>query len=162
MPDPTASRGYRNNNPGNIDRGAPWQGLAKRSDMTGEQQDEERFAVFSHPKWGIRAIARVLITYQDKRRAPDGSRIDTIAEIVARWAPPIENNTRAYVEAVDLGHPKSAWDVLDMHRYEDIEPLVKGIIRHELGGQPYDQSTIDLGLLLAGIEKPLDAVEDAA
>lgn len=154
MKDVTEARGYRNNNPGNIDAGAPWQGLMPRDRMTPAQKREKRFAVFSEPKWGIRAIARVLITYQDKRKARNGSRIDTIAEIIERWAPSVENDTRAYIDAVDRAHPRGAWDVLNVHRYEDIEPLVKAIIRQELGTQPYSQATIDRGLLLAGIEKP--------
>ena len=53
-------RGIRNNNPGNIRRnGDPWQGLAK------EQNDRE-FFTFKSAVYGIRALARLLITYQDK------------------------------------------------------------------------------------------------
>lgn len=54
-------RGIRNNNPGNLEWGDPWQGL----DPDGQAQDK-RFVVFKDPAMGIRAIARTLITYQDK------------------------------------------------------------------------------------------------
>ncbi|HCQ3021998.1 TPA: hypothetical protein OHP99_004980, partial [Escherichia coli] len=63
-------RGIRNNNPGNLDKGSPWQGLAANP-------DEPRFCTFKDPVWGIRALAVTLITYHDKRRAKDGSSIDT-------------------------------------------------------------------------------------
>ena len=51
-------RGIRNNNPGNLDKGAPWQGLVNNS-------SEPRFCTFKDPVWGIRALAVTLITYHD-------------------------------------------------------------------------------------------------
>ena len=145
MADPKLSRGYRNNNPGNIDRGSPWQGLAKPAEMTPAQRAEKRFAGFVHPKWGIRAIARVLITYEDKHG------IDAIDGIIRRWAPKNENDTDAYIRAVDRMHPKARGTSLNMQDFADVEPLVKGIITHEIGGQPYPQAVIDEGLRLAGV-----------
>jgi hypothetical protein len=148
-------RGYRNNNPGNIEKGSNrWQGLSNI-------QKDPRFATFVHPVWGVRAIAVTLITYQDARRAKDGSRIDTIKDVIDRWAPSFENNVGAYVEHVDKVHPKTAADVLDFHQYEDLEPLVRGIIEHELGSSKkyglkewYPQRIIDTGLKLAGVVPP--------
>lgn len=64
-------RGIRNNNPGNLDNTNPWQGLVANP-------AEPRFATFKDPTWGVRALAVTLITYHDKRKAKDGSRIDTI------------------------------------------------------------------------------------
>src|SRR3546814_17442973 len=84
-------RVIRLNNPGNIEHGAPWEGLDPRN-------RDPRFCGFVSPEYGIRAIVRVLITYYDKRRARDGSRIDTVREIVERWAPAGENNTEAYAK----------------------------------------------------------------
>src|SRR3546814_18603564 len=86
-------RVIRLNNPGNIEHGAPWEGLDPRN-------RDPRFCGFVSPEYGIRAIVRVLITYYDKRRARDGSRIDTVREIVERWAPAGENNTEAYAKHV--------------------------------------------------------------
>jgi len=59
-------RGARLHNPGNIRhaRGVIWQGQA-------EGQPDSDFVAFKAPEWGIRAMCRVLITYQDKRRAED-------------------------------------------------------------------------------------------
>ena len=147
----TMPRGIRNKNPGNIERNATrWQGMA-------DQQADSRFITFVGPEWGIRAIARTIITYQDKRRARDGSRIDSVREIIDRWAPPNENNTTAYsrtvAAALGFGPDDESVDVYD---YGTMEKLVRAIIRHENGPGPYGgdwylQPVIDKGLALAGI-----------
>lgn len=144
------TRGLRNHNPGNIDRkpGVRWQG------QSADQSGDPRFVVFDHPKWGIRAIARVLITYQDKRRAADGSRIDTIREIVDRWAPPNENDTGAYAAHVSQLTRIGADDEIDVYDYATMRALVNAIIVHENGRNPYDADTLDAGLKLAGVEPP--------
>jgi hypothetical protein len=146
------SRGIRNNNPGNIRVGAKWQGLVAPEEMTPEQKAEKEFCVFKSAPWGIRAMARTLITYQDKRKAKDGSKIDTVHEVIARWAPPIENNTDAYADHVALKIGVSANDRIDVHSYEVMRPLIEAIILHENGEQPYTSAQIDKGLVLAGVE----------
>lgn len=147
-------RAVRNNNPGNIERGAPWQGLMPRDEMTDAQKKETRFCVFQSPKWGFRAMAITLITYYDKRKAKDGSRIDTIKEVIHRWAPPSENKTDAYIKAVDKAHPATASETIDLHEHADLAPLVKAIAIHECGGWFFDQKDLEAGLRLAGVEEP--------
>lgn len=149
---PKIPRGIANNNPGNIDYNpkVKWQNLD-------EPPTDGRFCRFKTPPDGIRALCRVLITYQDKRQAADGSRIDTVREIIERWAPPVENDTSAYVAAVrrslGLNGPEQDGEI-DVHQYECMKPLVKAIIRHENGQQPYTDAQIDKGLLMAGIKPP--------
>lgn len=145
-----ATRGIRNNNPGNIDRhvGVRWQGQAA------DQSGDRRFVVFDSPKWGIRAIARILITYQDARDAADGSKIDTIREIIARWAPPAENDTGAYATHVATLTRIGVDQTIDVYDYATMKALVAAIITHENGAQPYDDATLDAGLKLAGIDPP--------
>lgn len=155
------TRGIRNNNPGNIEIGAPWQGLMKPEDMTAEQLAEDRFCVFSSPAYGIRALARTIITYQDKRKAGDGSRIDTVREIVERWAPENENNTQAYAAHVRKVLGVRVGDVIDVHDYETMRGIVHGIIKHENGVQPYTDAQIDKGLALAGIEPPAQSLQSS-
>lgn len=146
-------RGIRNYNPGNLERnGTRWQGMAL------DQSGDSRFIVFSHPAWGIRAIARTLITYQDARRAKDGSRIDSVREVVERWAPAHENDTDAYAKqvakALGVGPDDETVDVYD---FATMRALVKAIVRHENGAGPlpgghwYGDSLIAEGLALAGI-----------
>ena len=88
MTSKTPPRGIRNNNPGNLRRtDDPWQGLA-------ETQTDTEFFVFQSPIYGIRALARTLIKYQDKHR------LCTIRQLIGRWAPNTENDTVAYIKAV--------------------------------------------------------------
>lgn len=150
-------RAVRNNNPGNIEKGpSKWQGLAKPEEMTPVQQAEKRFLVFKSPKYGFRAMAVTLITYQDsKHHAKDGSRIDTIREAIERWAPDFENNVEAYVKSVDKNHPKAADEEFDFHVYEDAFPLIKAMSRHECGSWMFKDADLKEGLRLAGVEAPL-------
>lgn len=150
-------RGIRNNNPGNIRLSSDkWQGLKRH-------QEDPAFFQFEAPEWGIRAVARVLITYQDKRRAGDGSRIDTVREIIERWAPRSENNTDAYVRHVRkvMGFdPSDTVPLPDVHQYEVMRSLVCAIIKHENAGYAYPDAVLDEGLRLAGVRaqpKPLTA-----
>lgn len=135
-------RGIRNHNPGNIRRSSdPWQGLAK-------DQNDEAFFTFSEPKWGIRALARVLISYQDKHN------LRTVRALISRWAPPVENKTSAYIEHVAFKLGVDADEPLDVHDYRVLRPLVEAIIMHENGQQPYSGAQLDSGLVLAGVAPP--------
>jgi len=159
-------RGIRNNNPGNIEWGSPWQGL--RPDV---ERTDNRFAQFTDPVFGIRALACVLITYQDKRRAEDGSRIDSIKEIISRWAPSFENNTDAYASSVaallDGVGPDD--EVIDVHNFDHLRPIVEGIVRHENGRGPfktenswYTAEQIAEGLRRAGVVRKASAESKVA
>ncbi|PZQ45013.1 MAG: structural protein P5 [Micavibrio aeruginosavorus] len=133
-------RGIRNHNPGNIRRNSdPWQGLAER-------QSDVEFFTFKSPIYGIRALARTLITYQDKHG------LRTIRQIIGRWAPPVENNTNAYVRAVAEATDLDADQMLDLHNFDYLFPLTKAIIKHENGQQPYTDAQITKALVLAGVE----------
>ena len=137
-----ATRGIRNHNPGNLRRSAdPWQGLAP------EQTDKEFFQ-FTSAKWGIRALARTLIAYQDKVG------LKNIKQMIGRWAPPNENDTGAYVRIVAGSVGVDADQTINTHDYETLRPLTLAIIRHENGQQPYTNAEIDAGLVLAGVEPP--------
>lgn len=133
-------RGIRNHNPGNIRRSSdPWQGLAER-------QGDVEFFTFKSPVYGIRALARTLITYQDKHG------LRTIRQIIGRWAPPVENNTNAYVRVVAVATDLDADQMLDLHDFNYLFPLTKAIIKHENGQQPYTDAQITKALVLAGVE----------
>lgn len=79
-------RGIRNNNPGNIRHGANWLGL-----NTNGQDIDSSFCVFTAPVYGIRALAKVLINYKRIHG------LNTVRQIVSRYAPPNENQTTAYI-----------------------------------------------------------------
>ena len=123
-------RGIRNHNPGNIRISEDdWEGLA-------EKQTDNDFFIFTAAIWGIRALARVLITYQEKHGLHD------IESIISRWAPSTENKTESYIESVARRTGFKRDDQLDMRNFDHIERLVKAIIHHENGQQPYDDETI--------------------
>ncbi|MCJ8600978.1 hypothetical protein MWH03_00085 [Klebsiella pneumoniae] len=150
-------RGIRNNNPGNLDSGSPWQGLTTGSDP--------RFCTFLDPAFGIRALAVTLITYHDKRKANNGTKIDTITEIIERWAPPQENDTKAYIKFVSKMTGIGADEALNLHDYNTLRPIVEAIIRHENGKGPFDTANtwysddvLEEGLRRAGVIRSPDVV----
>lgn len=82
-------RGIKNNNPLNIRRSKDqWKGMA-------EVQSDRAFVQFKSLEWGWRAAFYMLTrTYYHKYR------LYTIRTIIRRWAPPNENNSKAYVDNV--------------------------------------------------------------
>ena len=110
-------RGLANNNPGNI-RKSPSKWLGE---VEGEDDAFESFAV---PEYGIRAMAKLLINYQVRRG------LDTIEEVIGRWAPPIENDTNSYVDSVARTTNISKFKVLNMKDPELLKRLIKAIIVH--------------------------------
>lgn len=132
-------RAVRNCNPGNIRKGAPWQGLS-------DVQDDPDFCTFSSPKWGFRAMGILLVTYQDRYR------LGTVRQLIGRWAPPSENQTGAYVGDVARLTNFEPDEQLDMHNYEDLKPVVKAIATHESGKWLFTDIELEAGLRAAGIE----------
>lgn len=154
--------GVRLNNPGNIEWGSPWQGLVPRQKSRYYNKgtiQQQRFCEFTEAAFGIRAIAVTLTTYFDKRKANDGSKIDTIQEVVERWAPAFENNVKAYANHVqkamceEVGVCVAATTILDFHDYDTMRGLVVGIIAHENAGFRYPAEVVDEGLRRAGFSK---------
>lgn len=119
-------RGIRNNNPLNIRIGNNWQG------ETSANGDGE-FEQFNTPEMGIRAAARTLKNYRDIHG------LKTIEEIVSRWAPSSENNTSAYVASVEQKTGIARDSILGDSDYIDV---IKAMIYHENGEQPYSEQTI--------------------
>ena len=149
-------KGIRRNNPGNIEWGDPWQGLADPKDFP-----PDRFAAYVSAVYGIRALARTLITYFDKRKANDGSKIDSLQEIVERWAPAADNNdvdayARQLAKLLPGIGPKD--ETLNLHDPVQLRAVVEGIILHENGRGPlktpntwYPAEVIDEALRRAGV-----------
>ncbi|WP_300674087.1 hypothetical protein [Desulfoluna sp.] len=127
-------RGMRNRNPGNIRHRDQWMGLAT-------EQPDPSFCTFITPEYGIRAMGKILINYQ---RRYD---LSTVREIIHRWAPPVENDTDAYVahvaEAVGVD-PDEAIVVA-----ETLSKLIPAIIQHENGQMPYSDEQIAAGIKMA-------------
>lgn len=122
------SRGIRNNNPGNIrhNKNNDWLGMASA-------QTDSAFVQFSEPRYGVRALARVLTSYER-------SGLRTVAGLIGRWAPASENNTSAYVGAVASELHVAPDQALDVRSY--LPRLTAAIIKHENGVQPYSATDL--------------------
>jgi len=136
-------RAVRNSNPGNINSGAPWLGLQPRERMTPEQAAEKRFAVFSKPMYGFRALAVTLRNYGRMHG------LDTARGIISRWAPDSENNTASYVVAVSKAIGVGPEDKLDLTDMATMRQLCKAISIHECGGWMFDDADLDAGVTAA-------------
>lgn len=142
-------RGIRNNNPFNLERtNDPWQGLAP-------VQTDDRFFQFISAPYGIRNGMRTLITYQDRYG------LDTVREIINRFAPPVENDTGAYVESVAGRVGVGPDDPIKTHDGATMLALADAIIRHENGVNPYDDATMRKALVMAGIELPVKPIAES-
>lgn len=87
-------RGIRNNNPLNIRRSATrWQGAR-------EKQTDGTFVQFESMAYGYRAAWKILQSYYERFRT-EGKHF-TVRNIISRWAPPVENDTEAYIRSVLL------------------------------------------------------------
>ncbi|NBM84665.1 structural protein [Proteus sp. G2661] len=129
------ARGERNNNPGNIRHGSKWQGLSA-------QQTDPNFCQFVSPEYGIRAIYKLLQTYQKKYE------LNTVESIIDRYAPPNENNTVGYINraAKDIG--VSINEPINVSSKPVAIALATAIVGVELGYQPYSQKVFEDAWLL--------------
>jgi len=133
------TRGLRNNNAGNIElNNIKWNGMAS-------VQNDGRFIIFKAPEFGIRALAKILLSYQRKHG------ISTVRGVINRYAPSNENNTQAYVKHVADMVGASPDAPLDFGKASVMKPMVEAIIKHENGLQPYSTALIDKGLRMAGV-----------
>jgi hypothetical protein len=142
------ARGIRNNNPGNIRWGDEWQGL-----VSAEKRTDKDFCQFTTPEHGIRAIVVILLNYGKKpgQNGIGNTGIDTVREVISRWAPPNENNTEAYINAVAKKVGVAPNTPIMLRNYLTMKAMVESIITHENGKQPYSNEQIDRGIKLAGL-----------
>ncbi len=139
------ARGLRNNNPGNIRATTvDWQGEVKGTDSS--------FETFEAVEFGIRAIFKLMGTYYKKHGCIN------IRDMVNRWAPPVENDTKKYILSV-LHYMSNFSDAARKEvnvRGENTDPIkanlmpefVAAIIFHENGFQPFNKEFIEAcGLL---------------
>lgn len=140
------SRGIRNHNPGNIDYHPcnDWQGQLGLE----EGCAKPRFARFDCAENGIRALAKLLLNYRGKDGQPDigDAGIDTVLEIIQRWAPSSENDTLTYANAVAGKLGIGITTTIDSREPATLFKLVVAVITHENGSNPYPLHVIDEGI----------------
>ena len=115
------SRGIRNCNPGNIRR--------SRVRYRGEKhpsQDPD-FKQFISMEWGYRAMFVLLHTYQIRYG------LNTVREMISRYAPPEENHTALYIDAIQEMTGVQPDEPLDTLDRKQMIPIVAAMSRVENG-----------------------------
>ena len=127
-------RGIRNNNPLNIRKGSNWQGEKN-------PQTDKSFEQFESLQYGVRAGFIILRRYMSGYNGLT-EKFNTIEKIIRRWAPPSENNTKAYIEKVSklTGIPSTLKISFSQRSY--MVAIVDAMIRVECG-QPIDRMIIE-------------------
>lgn len=128
-------RGIRNNNPLNIRRSAAqWRGLAPR-------QNDPSFCVFVDMGHGLRAAFLLLHTYTTRYG------LTTLRQVIARWAPPPENDTATYLLFVSRQTGCAPDRPLPpMMPHEAFWPrLVEAMAQEECGKDVFDRGLLQRG-----------------
>lgn len=121
--------GLRNNNPGNLRPGLlPW---------VGQTGSNGGFCKFKDLSFGLRALAVDL----SNKITSDG--LDTITDIISKYAPPSENNTLAYINAVS---DSTGWDADETINFNsgNLANLMQAVIEHENGAASSQINNADI------------------
>ena len=110
--------GINNNNPGNI-----------RSQSGG-------FMKYKTLGEGINAMHKQLLRYQDKYG------LNTISEIVNRWAPPSENDTAAYIRDISKYTGFGPNQSINLHDPAVLAALQAAMIGHETGNRSFSAARL--------------------
>ncbi|MBI1363164.1 MAG: hypothetical protein GC134_04195, partial [Proteobacteria bacterium] len=142
---PSAPRGLRNNNPGNIVKtNSLWSGEINGADS--------RFKTFATPESGLAAMGGLLRRYQNSPgRLNSNCQQQTLYCYIYTWAPPSENNTSAYANFVSskTGIPVNSRP--DFNNPQVLASVMGAMIQKENGRQPYSVEQ-----LLGGAQGAID------
>ena len=114
------SRGLRNNNPGNIR-------LSNTRYLGEVDSTDSAFKQFKSIAYGYRAMFVLLHTYQRKHH------LNTIAEMISRYAPAVENHTEKYIKAVSDWSGVPATSRITATNGDIMVPIVAAMSRVENG-----------------------------
>lgn len=129
-------RGIRNNNPLNIRKGSNWKGERPI-------QKDKAFEEFVSMEYGIRAGFYILRKYVTGYFGLT-DKFNTIEKIITRWAPPSENNTRAYIDAVSKRTGISPYQRIAFGNKKIMCDIVAAMIIQECG-QSVERNIIESG-----------------
>lgn len=134
------TRGLRNRNPGNIRR--------SKTRYLGEvtPSRDAVFKQFETMAWGYRAMFVLLDSY---RRRGYG----TLRQMIARYAPPVENHTENYIRCVATWSDVDADEPLDTHDRATMLAVVAAMSRME-NGREVVMSDVEAGWTLFIQHKP--------
>lgn len=126
------SRGLRNLNPGNIRRSK-----VRYKGEKGHSTDSA-FKQFESLEAGYRAMFVLLHTYRVRGYG------STISQMIARYAPPSENDTEAYISRVEKGAKIGRHTPLDTLQAEQMIPVVCAMSAVE-NGVSADRAAVERG-----------------
>lgn len=135
------SRGYRNCNPGNIRLPKPENLM--RDVFYGEIRPsrDKSFRTFVGMQHGYRAMLYLLRKYKNRYG------LNTIAEMIARWAPVTENKTDRYIDFVCSKVGMSRDDIVDVSNMTVMCRIVAAMSEME-NGIPADMNEVRDGWTL--------------
>ena len=130
------SRGIRNNNPGNVRlsrdhwQGQVWPGADKS------------FCTFDTMSNGVRCAGLIFLNYQK-------AGLNSTRQMIHRWAPPVENNTDAYVN--DVAHSVGLGADAPVHFTTPLlVNFLRAVFRHENGpGDIVSTADLTVGVMAA-------------
>ncbi|MCM1151259.1 MAG: structural protein P5 [Alistipes sp.] len=126
------ARGLSNCNPGNIRRSA----VRYKGEVQPSRDPE--FKQFRSLAWGYRAIFVLLDTYRVRHG------LHTVAQMIARWAPPSENRTQAYIRAVARYTGIAPDEPIDTRDRRTMVPVAAAISQVE-NGMAADMTQVEKG-----------------
>jgi hypothetical protein len=98
-------------------------------------------------------MAKTLLAYQRRHG------LDTIAAIIARWAPPADgNDTAAYIAAVARRMNCAADAPLDLSDRNRLQALMAAVIQQEQGAQPFTPAELAAAVVAANDRSPAPTV----
>lgn len=115
--------GLRQNNPGNL---RSW----------GDTPTANGFANFASSQQGLSAMAGNLLAYSRRYG------LNTVEEIIKRWAPSSENNTGAYIDSVSKALGVKSGDKLNLEDPKVLASLMGAITKHENGYNPFSATDL--------------------
>lgn len=131
------SRGIANRNPGNIRRSR----VRYRGEVHPSRDPD--FKQFESMEWGYRAMFVLLDTYRLRYG------LDTLRRMISRYAPPEENHTALYIDAVCDMTGVGADEPIDTRDRATMVPVVAAMSQIENGVRAA-RAAVERGFDLAG------------
>ena len=101
----------------------------------GSMGNENGFEVFEANEHGYHATLKILNTYNEKYY--DNKM--TITDMITRWAPPKENNTKAYINYISKSSEYPDDEIIDMMDEDLLFNILNAMTKMELGLSVYNQ-----------------------
>ncbi|HID9279649.1 lytic transglycosylase [Serratia sp. IR-2025] len=124
-------RGIRNNNPGNLN-------YVGQNGAALEDHATPRFARFNSAFEGFAALGKQIKAYYNgTSKAAGYQKLQSVEDIISRFAPASENNTQTYINKLSKMLGVGRGDSLNIQDPQVLATLMNGITQIENGKNPY-------------------------